>query len=66
MGFTKVIFFAVVALAGWMLYRKFVTDAQRLVRKAEVKRKEQASGSLGTLVKDPATGEYRLKREDEA
>ena len=66
MGFTKVIFFAVVALAGWMLYRKFVTDAQRLVRKAEVKRKEQASGSLGTLVKDSATGEYRLKREDEA
>ncbi len=27
--------------------------------------KERQTGSIGTLVVDPATGEYRLKREDE-
>lgn len=66
MGLTKVVFFAVVALAGWMLYRKFVADAQKLVKKAEAKRKEQTTGALGTLVKDPVTGEYRVKRDDKA
>ena len=65
MGFTKLIFVALVLLAGWLVYRKFIADAQRLVKKAEVKRKEQASGALGTLVKDPVTGEYRVKREEE-
>jgi membrane protein implicated in regulation of membrane protease activity len=65
MGFTKLIFVAVVLIAGWFVYRKFIADAQRLVKKAEVKRKEQASGALGTLVKDPVTGEYRVRREEE-
>jgi len=64
MGFTKLIFVALVLLAGWLVYRKFIADAQRLVKKAEVKRKEQASGALGTLVKDPVTGEYRLKKPE--
>lgn len=65
MGFTKLIFVALVLVAGWFVYRKFLADAAKLVRKAEVKRKEQASGALGTLVKDPVTGEYRVRREEE-
>lgn len=65
MGFTKLIFVALVLIAGWFVYRKFLADAEKLVKKAQVKRKEQASGALGTLVKDPVTGEYRLKREEE-
>ena len=65
MGFTKLIFVVLVLIAGWFVYRKFLADAEKVVRKAKVKRKEQASGALGTLVKDPVTGEYRLKREEE-
>ena len=65
MGLTKLIFVALVLLAGWFVYRKFLADAAKLVKKAEVKRKEQASGALGTLVKDPVTGEYRVRREEE-
>ena len=65
MGLTKFIFFALVLLAGWYVYRRFVADAINLTKKAEVKRREQATGALGTLVKDPVTGEYRVKRAEE-
>jgi membrane protein implicated in regulation of membrane protease activity len=65
MGFTKLIFVALVLIAGWMIYRKFIKDAERLVKAANAKRKEQSTGALGTLVKDPVTGEYRVRREEE-
>ena len=65
MGVSKIIFFALVLLAGWYVYRRFVADAIKLAKKAEVKRKEQTTGALGTLVKDPVTGEYRVKRAEE-
>lgn len=49
----------------WIGYRKFVADAQRLTRQREQARREERTGAQGTLVKDPETGEYRLKRNDE-
>ncbi|MBL0370764.1 hypothetical protein JJB09_01860 [Rhizobium sp. KVB221] len=65
MGFTKVIFVALIALAGWFLYRKFVADAIKLAKSSAAKRKEQQTGAQGTLVQDPVTGEYRVKRREE-
>lgn len=50
--------------ACW-LYRRFVSDARKLAEKSRRAEKERQTGAIGTLVKDPATGEYRLKREDE-
>ena len=55
----------ILVCAGWWLYRRFVSDAQRLAEKSRRAEKERQTGALGTLVKDPATGEYRLKREEE-
>jgi hypothetical protein len=55
----------VIALIAWMFYKKFVSDAQRLVKGAERKRKSTANNAKGTLVLDPKTGEYRLKKEAE-
>lgn len=66
MGLTKIIFVALVLLAGWFLYRKFVADAIKLTRASDAKRKEQRTGAQGTLVQDPVTGEYRLRREEDA
>lgn len=60
------IFVALIALAGWFLYRKFVADATRLTKKAEAKRKEQSTGAQGTLVQDPVTGEYKLRRTEDS
>ncbi|MGV1790678.1 hypothetical protein GR212_00650 [Rhizobium lusitanum] len=61
----QIIFF-VIALGGiWFLYRRFVRDAQRLSEKSRRAETERRTGAMGTLVKDPKTGEYRVKRDDE-
>lgn len=65
MGLTKLIFIALLAFAGWFLYRKFIADATKLAKASEAKRKEQTTGAQGTLVQDPKTGEYRLRRKEE-
>lgn len=65
MGLSKIIFVLLIALVGWMFYKKFVSDAQRLARSADRKRKATANSAKGTLVLDPKTGEYRLKKEAE-
>ncbi|MBB3592296.1 membrane protein implicated in regulation of membrane protease activity [Rhizobium sp. BK529] len=55
----------ILVCAAWWLYRRFVSDAQKLAERSRRAQKERKTGAIGTLVKDPATGEYRLKREDE-
>ncbi|MBB3313203.1 membrane protein implicated in regulation of membrane protease activity [Rhizobium sp. BK196] len=55
----------ILVCAGWWLYRRFISDAQKLAEKSRRAEKERQTGAIGTLVKDPATGEYRLKQEDE-
>lgn len=59
----QLILFLTVAVIAWFGYRKFVLDAERLARQREQVRRQREAGSQGTLVKDPATGEYRLKRD---
>lgn len=65
MGLSKIIFVLLIALIGWMFYKKFVSDAERLAKGAERKRKATANNAKGTLVLDPKTGEYRLKKDVE-
>jgi hypothetical protein len=64
-GLSKIIFVLLIALIGWMFYKKFVSDAERLAKGAERKRKATANNAKGTLVLDPKTGEYRLKKDVE-
>lgn len=59
------IFLIVLVGGGWLLYRRFIQDARRLAEKSRRAERERQTGAMGTLVKDPATGEYRVKREDE-
>jgi membrane protein implicated in regulation of membrane protease activity len=61
----QLIFIIVVVGGCWLLYKRFVADAQRLQRKSRRQESERRTGAIGTLVKDPATGEYRVKRDDE-
>lgn len=62
---TQLIFLIVLIGGGWLLYKRFMNDAQRLAAKSRRQEKERQTGAIGTLVKDPATGEYRVKREGE-
>ena len=48
-----------------LLYKRFVGDAQKLASKTRRAERERQTGANGTLVQDPKTGEYRVKREEE-
>lgn len=57
------IFFAVVGVAAYMGYRSFVKEAERVTARARRQERERATGTQGTLVKDPDTGEYYLSKD---
>ncbi|OJT96366.1 MAG: hypothetical protein BGN83_21730 [Rhizobium sp. 63-7] len=61
----QLIFLIVLVAGGWLLYKRFIGDAQRLAAKSRQAERERETGAMGTLIKDPATGEYRVKRPDE-
>ncbi len=50
---------------GWILYKRFISDAEKLTRRSKEREKERQTGAMGTLIKDPVTGEYRVKTDDE-
>lgn len=59
----QLIFFAIIAAVAYYGYRSFTREAQRVTARAERRRREVASGSTGTLVKDPRSGEYYLEKD---
>ncbi|WP_367715547.1 hypothetical protein AB2N04_16215 [Nitratireductor sp. GISD-1A_MAKvit] len=59
----QLIFFAVVGAVAYFGYRRLVREAERVTAKARRARKEAANGSMGTLVFDPETGEYRVPKD---
>lgn len=59
----QLIFFAVVGAAAYYGYRTFVREANRVTAKIRREEKQARTGSSGTLVKDPKTGEYRLAKD---
>ncbi|WP_075289996.1 hypothetical protein [Pararhizobium arenae] len=60
----QIILFLLIVGIAWFGYRKFIADAEKLSRQREQVRREKEAGSQGTLVKDPVTGEYRLKKPE--
>nr|WP_316652792.1 hypothetical protein [uncultured Gellertiella sp.] len=61
----QLIMLLLLAAGAVLLYRRFVRDAERLAQKTRLAERERQSGATGTLVKDPKTGEYRLRQDDE-
>ncbi|TPP10102.1 hypothetical protein [Rhizobium glycinendophyticum] len=61
----QLIFLVILVGGSWLLYRKFVSDAEKLAARSRAREKERETDAIGTLVKDPETGEYRLRREDD-
>ncbi|WP_377290596.1 hypothetical protein [Rhizobium sp. SG2393] len=59
----QLILILLIAGIAWLGYRKFIADAERLARQRERVRREQQTGTQGTLIKDPVTGEYRVKKD---
>lgn len=61
----QLIFLLLVVGTGILLYRRFVADAEKLQRKSRQEERERETGAIGTLIKDPETGEYRVRRDGE-
>ncbi|MBB3966455.1 hypothetical protein [Rhizobium metallidurans] len=61
----QLLIMGVLVLGAWLLYRRFVAEAKRLQEKSRRAQREQQTGAVGTLVKDPVTGEYHLKKDEE-
>ncbi len=59
----QLIFFAVVGVVAYVGYRAFVREAQRVTARVKRAEHERRTGTSGTLVRDPKTGEYRLAKD---
>lgn len=59
----QLIFFALIGVVGYVGYRSFLREAERITAKARRAEAEQRNDSQGTLVKDPDTGEYHLTKD---
>ncbi len=61
----QLILLLLLIVGGWMFYKRFVKDAERLSARSRQQEKERRTGAIGTLEKDPVTGEYRVKKDEE-
>lgn len=61
----QLIFMTILVGGAWLLYRRFVSDAEKLAAKSRAEEKERQNDAVGTLIQDPETGEYRPRREDD-
>ncbi|GAB5461620.1 MAG: hypothetical protein KKG78_01615 [Alphaproteobacteria bacterium] len=54
-----------VGAVAWLGYKRFLAEAERVSAKVRDAEKESRTGAQGTLIEDPETGEYRLRKPDE-
>jgi membrane protein implicated in regulation of membrane protease activity len=59
----QILLFAAVGALAWYGYKSLLKSADRVHEKVKADAKERQTGAGGTLVKDPATGEYRLRKD---
>jgi len=59
----QIIFFIILGVVAYVGYRAFVREAERVTARLRRAERERQTGTTGTLVKDPETGEYRLAKD---
>ena len=59
----QLVFFALVGVAAFYGYKSFVREANRVTAKIRRQESQSANGTIGTLVRDPKTGEFRLAKD---
>ncbi|MBN9037117.1 MAG: hypothetical protein J0H53_13680 [Rhizobiales bacterium] len=59
----QLIFFIILGVVAYVGYRAFVREAERVTARVRRTERERQTGTMGTLVKDPKTGEYRLAKD---
>lgn len=61
----QLLLIALVVAVGWYGYRRFLAEAARVSARVREAEDEARTGAQGTLVEDPETGEYRIRKPDE-
>lgn len=61
----QLILLAAVGAVAWFGYKRFIAEAERVNARVRDAEKESRTGAQGTLIEDPQTGEYRLRKPDE-
>lgn len=61
----QLLFLAAVAIIGYYGYRAFVREAGKVSARVRRHENESRNRAVGTLIKDPKTGEYRPVKEDD-
>ena len=61
----QLLLLAVIVAVAWYGYRRFIAEAARVSARVREAEDEARNGAQGTLIEDPETGEYRLRRPDE-
>ena len=59
----QIVFLAIVGAIGWMAYRALVKSSTEAAERLRRAREESETGAVGTLEKDPETGEYRVRKD---
>ena len=59
----QLIFFGLVGALAFAGYRSFKREAERVHQKVRRAEREQQTHANGTLVQDPKTGDYIVKRD---
>lgn len=61
----QILLLIAVLIVGWMGYKRFLKEAERVSKSVRRHEKEAETGAQGTLVQDPKTGEYRVEKDED-
>lgn len=61
----QLLFLAAVATVGYLGYKSFVKEAEKVSARVRRAEREQQNQATGTLVQDPETGEYRVVKDED-
>ncbi|MEZ5810703.1 MAG: hypothetical protein R3D45_04735 [Rhizobiaceae bacterium] len=59
----QLLILAAAGVVGWLGYRAFVREAERVHNRVRRAEEEARNRAHGTLVEDPETGEYRVRKD---
>ncbi len=59
----QILFFAAVGVLAWFGYKSLLKTADGVNQKAKAQATEKKTGAQGTLIKNPDSGEYHVRKD---
>lgn len=61
----QLLLLAAFGAVAWFGYKRFLAEAERVSARVRDAERESRNNAQGTLIEDPETGEYRLRKPEE-